>query len=79
MVVSDVLDEEGRVEVPCENEIYCNLGLNKEDEAANNRMGDRMVQLVMRKKVWILPRKTTMLISHMKTSFKMRRGWCTIG
>jgi hypothetical protein len=41
MVVSDVLDEEGRVEVPCENEIYYNLGLNKEDEAANNRMGDR--------------------------------------
>jgi hypothetical protein len=37
MVVSDVLEEEGRVEVPCENEIYCNLGLNKEDEDENSR------------------------------------------
>lgn len=37
IIVSDVLDDEGRVQVPCENEIYFNLGLNKEDEAANNR------------------------------------------
>jgi hypothetical protein len=35
------LDEEGRVQVPCENEIYCNLGLNLDDEAANNRKRDR--------------------------------------
>jgi hypothetical protein len=37
MVVSDVLEKEGRVEVPCENEIYCNIGLNKEVEAENSR------------------------------------------
>ena len=30
------MDEEGRVQVPCENEIYCNLGLNKEDEPCEN-------------------------------------------
>jgi hypothetical protein len=38
-----------------------------------------VVQLVIRKKVWTLTTKTTMLISHVKTTFQMRRGWCTIG
>jgi hypothetical protein len=41
IIVSDVLDEEGRVQVPCENEVYCNLGLNSDDEAAKNRKRDR--------------------------------------
>ena len=38
-----------------------------------------VVQLVIRKKVWIMGTKTTMPISHVKTSFPMRRGWSTIG
>jgi hypothetical protein len=38
-----------------------------------------VVQLVIRKKVWIMGTKTTMLISRVKTSFPMRRGWSTIG
>jgi hypothetical protein len=41
IIVSDELDEEGRVQVPCENEVYCNLGLNSDDEAAKNRNRDR--------------------------------------
>jgi hypothetical protein len=41
IIVSDELDEEGRVQVPCENEVYCSLGLNSDDEAAKNRKRDR--------------------------------------
>jgi hypothetical protein len=40
IIVSDELDEEGRVQVPCENEVYCNLGLNSDDEAEKNRNRD---------------------------------------
>lgn len=77
IIVSDVLDDEGRVQVPCENEIYFNLGLNKEDEAANNRFSGSGTNC--HAQVWIRTTKTTMLISLVKTTFQMERGWCTIG
>lgn len=38
-----------------------------------------VVQIVMHKEVWIRTTKTTMLISLVKTTFQMERGWCTIG
>jgi hypothetical protein len=37
MIVSNVLEDEGRVEVPRENLIYSNLGLNKEGKDENSR------------------------------------------
>jgi hypothetical protein len=37
MIISDGWDNEGRHEVPCENEMYCQLGLLNEDEVERNR------------------------------------------
>jgi hypothetical protein len=76
LVVSGFWEEEGRHEVPSENEMYVRLGLNTEDETENIKREDvarggtiNVEQIKLRILIW----ETTLRTMNAKSIFRTRR------
>jgi hypothetical protein len=81
LVVSGFWEEEGRHEVPSENEMYVRLGLNIEDETENRRREDvtrGVTSNVEQIKVQMLIWETTLPTMNAKSIFRTRRVSLTI-